>query len=83
MNDTSTAIIMVMALVLDDAAVAARLDPRTAVTAMREALIAAYRDELLAPPRVHACRPAPTTPTLLASTRARASTAAPPSAPVR
>lgn len=43
-----------MVTVLDDAAVAARLDPVTAVTAMKEALVAAYRGDLLAPPRVHA-----------------------------
>jgi ornithine cyclodeaminase len=43
-----------MVTVLDDADVVARLDPRTAVMAMREALVAAYRGELEAPPRVHA-----------------------------
>jgi len=43
-----------MVTVLDDAAVLARLDPRAAVDAMREALIAAHRGELVAPPRVHA-----------------------------
>jgi ornithine cyclodeaminase len=40
--------------VLDDAAVLARLEPRAAVEAMRDALVAAYRGDLVAPPRIHA-----------------------------
>ncbi len=43
-----------MVTVLDDAAVTERLAPRTAVAAMSQALVAAYRGELTAPPRVHA-----------------------------
>jgi len=43
-----------MTAVLDDAAISARLDAATAVRAMRDALVAAHRGDLLAPPRVHA-----------------------------
>jgi alanine dehydrogenase len=43
-----------MTIVLDDAAVAARLDAATAVDLMRRALLAAHRGELVSPPRVHA-----------------------------
>ncbi|MFL6074695.1 MAG: ornithine cyclodeaminase family protein [Mycobacteriales bacterium] len=41
-----------MAIVLDDAEVVARLRPKAAVAAMRAALVAAHRGELVAPPRV-------------------------------
>jgi alanine dehydrogenase len=40
--------------ILDDAAVVAGLDAAAAVGAMREALLAAYRGDLVAPPRVRA-----------------------------
>src|SRR5262245_32616883 len=43
-----------MTIVLDDAAVTARLRPDAAVAAMRAALLAAHRGELVAPPRVRA-----------------------------
>src|SRR5690242_11852609 len=43
-----------MTIVLDDAAVVARLRPAGAVEAMRAALVAAHRGELVAPPRVRA-----------------------------
>jgi ornithine cyclodeaminase/alanine dehydrogenase-like protein (mu-crystallin family) len=43
-----------MTIVLDDDAVTARLRPGPAVAAMRSALLAAYRGELAAPPRVRA-----------------------------
>jgi ornithine cyclodeaminase/alanine dehydrogenase-like protein (mu-crystallin family) len=43
-----------MTIVLDDDAVTARLRPGPAVAAMRSAVLAAYRGELIAPPRVHA-----------------------------
>jgi ornithine cyclodeaminase len=43
-----------MTTILDDAAVVAGLDAATAVAAMREALLAAHRGQLSAPPRVHA-----------------------------
>lgn len=43
-----------MTIVLDDAAVVAGLRPAAAVAAMRAALIAAHRGELIAPPRVRA-----------------------------
>ncbi|MEW2386544.1 NAD(P)-binding domain-containing protein [Micromonospora sp. NPDC047707] len=43
-----------MTILLDDAAVAARLQPGDAVAAMRAALIAAHRGDLVSPPRVHA-----------------------------
>lgn len=43
-----------MTIVLDDIAVTTRLRPASAVAAMRSALLAAYRGELAAPPRVHA-----------------------------
>ncbi len=43
-----------MTVVLDDRDVAARVDAHFAVVAMREALVAAYRGDLQAPPRVRA-----------------------------
>jgi ornithine cyclodeaminase len=43
-----------MTIVLDDEAVAARLGAPAAVAAMREALRAAHRGDLVSPPRVHA-----------------------------
>jgi ornithine cyclodeaminase len=43
-----------MTIVLDDEAVAARLDAAAAVDVMRRALVAAYRGELVSPPRVQA-----------------------------
>ena len=41
-------------IVLDDAAVTARLRPTSAVAAMRAAVLAAHRGDLQAPPRAHA-----------------------------
>ncbi|NJC72632.1 ornithine cyclodeaminase family protein [Planosporangium thailandense] len=43
-----------MSIMLDDVAVTTRLRPTAAVAAMRAALLAAHRGELVAPPRVHA-----------------------------
>ncbi len=43
-----------MPLLLTDADVAARLDARTAVAAMRDALVAAHEGRLIAPPRASA-----------------------------
>jgi alanine dehydrogenase len=43
-----------MTIVLDDEAIATRLDAAAAVDVMRRALVAAHRGELVSPPRAHA-----------------------------
>jgi ornithine cyclodeaminase len=43
-----------MTTILDDTAILGRLDPATAVEAMRSAVLAAHRGDLVAPPRVRA-----------------------------